>query len=225
MASVASMVRSYVDSLGRDVIFATKQLLHCGGRNAIDHALSRLVGQKHVTRLAAGVFVVLSSAEVPSASEIAHKKADAFNKRIFESKVADIVQWTFLTNGCRSSFRSIHGRVFFKTASPRRFCRQESAVSPGQHLRLIGSTSSAERRPEHHSRRPAVQATPSCKTYKIALSLDVYSSGRSRLVQSSESIHRPKPVKRTMLRNRGLAYFRPASSPSDPMNRTNCLRS
>jgi hypothetical protein len=181
VASVASKVRSYIDNLGSNVVFATKELLHCGGRNAVDHALSRFVGKKLITRLAAGVFVVLISAEVPTAAEIAQKKADVFHKKIIESKITHTGEWTFLTNGCRSSFRSIHGRVYFKTVSLRRIQgdrSREEAISLALGLRSF----SPKRTASGQSNAPVARTTlePSYRPSKIALSVDLCtSSGRS----------------------------------------------
>jgi hypothetical protein len=121
MYSTASMVRAKVEYFGPDIVFTTRDILECGKRTAVDHALSRLVKSGVIRRLAAGVFIaVVATAPDPSAEEIAGAKAAAFRKHIYvkETVLVDSQPvYRFRTDGCRSSFKSIHGRLFFVPVS------------------------------------------------------------------------------------------------------------
>jgi hypothetical protein len=117
MASAASRVRNQIRNFGAGVVFTTRQLLKLGTRNAVDHTLSRLVRQKIIRRVAAGVFILVAAAShTPSADEIAIAKAAAFNRRILGQKTVQEGTMSiriYEIDGCRSSFKSIHGRLFF----------------------------------------------------------------------------------------------------------------
>ncbi len=111
----AKSIKSFImNSAGQ--LFTSSQVLHLGSRNAVDKALGRFVKLGLIKRLANGVFVKADS-EQKSASiiQIMKAKASAFKKVIFECG-----QQVFHTDGCRSAFGSIHGRLFFKTTCPRK---------------------------------------------------------------------------------------------------------
>lgn len=116
MPSTASRVRKLLSEIGENVVFTTRHFLKCGTRSGVDHALSRMVNKQQLTRLAAGVFVLATAANgIPPESEIAGAKAQAFGKRILVQTASD----TFRTDGCRSSFVSVHGRLYFVPVSSR----------------------------------------------------------------------------------------------------------
>lgn len=114
MPSVAAKVRNLVHSFG-EIAFSTAQVLSCGKRNAVDIELSRLVKQRVLKRLASGVFVLnIVSGELPSAREIARVKAKRFGKELVLGTSSTKGDNCFHTNGCRTTFRSIHGQIRFK---------------------------------------------------------------------------------------------------------------
>lgn len=126
MSSAAAKVRNYIKSLDSGTTFTTSHVLKYGSRDAVDNALRRAVRKGLLRRLAAGVFISALNEHNPSAFEIANAKAAAFGKHIStpetvrtESQYAN----KFLTDGCKSSFNSIHGRLFFSPASPQRLRR------------------------------------------------------------------------------------------------------
>jgi hypothetical protein len=130
MSSASSRIRNQIKSLGPGVVFATKQLLCLGTRAAVDHALCRLVGAGAIKRLAAGVFIaVATAAQDPGADEIARVKAAAFNRRIFAQKTVNIGSQTirkYEIDGCRSSFKSVHGRLFFVPVTAKRLAESQN---------------------------------------------------------------------------------------------------
>ncbi|MBX9724647.1 MAG: hypothetical protein K2X81_24800 [Candidatus Obscuribacterales bacterium] len=123
MPSVASRVREFANNIADNVMFTTSQLLEFGSRNAIDIQLCRMVQSGVIKRLAAGVFIKPAANKlIPSACEIAKTKAERFGKIIAQRlnllKPDELV--IFYTDGCRSSFRSVHGRLYFKHQAPRK---------------------------------------------------------------------------------------------------------
>lgn len=128
--STASNIRRHIEGRATNAIFTSKQILRqlCVSRDAVDSMLSRLVKKKVVIRLAAGVFVLATGmTQAPQASEIAAAKAEAFGKRVLNSTHPTATpqenETEFLTDGCRTSFNSIHGRLQFKTVSMRKLKR------------------------------------------------------------------------------------------------------
>lgn len=124
MCSTASKVLTQIKDFGSDVVFTTRQLLPCGTRAAVDHALSRLVSKNVIRRLAVGVFIAVAAVtQSPSIYDIASAKAIAFRKRIFDQKtilVESRLVHSFSTDSCKSSFNTVLGRIFFIPASTTR---------------------------------------------------------------------------------------------------------
>lgn len=135
--STAGKIRQFVAQLGADMIFTTESLLRFGTRNAVDLTASRLVKAGMILRLAAGVFVVAGQlSQMPSALSIAEAKAGAFEKVIYAplstSRDCEESSTEFLTSGCRTSFQSVHGRLYFKPASLRQLKQTQDAGCSGQ---------------------------------------------------------------------------------------------
>lgn len=130
MSSTAEKVRSLALSFARNVVFTTGQLLTCGSRNAVDIELCRLVKAGTIKRLASGVFAnVSSNSEGPGVLEIARAKAQRFGKRLIEDAQASTMQ--FCSDGCKTAFASVYGRIYFKAVSPGFFLKasQKAAVN------------------------------------------------------------------------------------------------
>ena len=118
--SVAAAVRSRIKSIGRGVAFTVKHFLDLGEKNPIYIELFRQVRSCAIKRLARGEYIVPDQdLELPSALELATLKAERFGKQIAPQIGAENNnEVSFITDGCKSSFDSIHGRLFFKHAAP-----------------------------------------------------------------------------------------------------------
>lgn len=129
MSTGAAGVRAFVDQLPNDAIFSRKQLVReFGSRGVVDNVLQRLCSENEIARVATGIYQKRAGASrLPSAREIIELRASAFGKQIIESEDSSTDCETFRTNGCRSSFRSIHGRLYFK---PMNQGRPQSAGLP-----------------------------------------------------------------------------------------------
>ncbi len=118
MSSIAARVREFVKSIGTEHAFTRARVLECGAPNAVDIELCRLVKNGVLKRLALGVFMLACNAEsfCPSMAELARIKAERFGKQIFDkAKNACVPESnTYFTDGCRSSFKSVHGIVKLK---------------------------------------------------------------------------------------------------------------
>lgn len=117
--------------------FATRELLACGPRNAIDQALSRMVKQGRLERLTRGVFwVPYVGIAKPSLQEIILVKARAFGKKILthgkdackELRLTDDgnIEMTFATDGNSSNFLVDDTRIYFKKTTMPRMMAGES---------------------------------------------------------------------------------------------------
>lgn len=138
MPSIAAKVLDLITGFG-EVAFSTAQVLSCGNRNAVDIALCRLVKKRVITRLAAGIFVVNSDSGVlPSPGEIARAKASRFDKKLVEGRSGPQSAFCYFTDGCRSSFQTIYGRICFRHRSPSKrksHHAHSEAVTNSQQLR------------------------------------------------------------------------------------------
>jgi hypothetical protein len=76
-----SRILRHVAGVRLDVVFTTRDCLNYGTRAAVDKALSRLVKQQILIRIAWGVFIRAGS-KVPDIEVIASVKAKAFGKEI-----------------------------------------------------------------------------------------------------------------------------------------------
>lgn len=137
MMSTAARVRAIVLNFARNVVFTTGELLACGTRNAVDIELCRLVKSGAIKRLAAGVFANLSSvSEPPGIVEVARAKAQRFGKRIMCDTLSSETVNEFLTDGCTSSFASMHGRIYFWHHAPKSF-HNSALVAPSPGVRSL----------------------------------------------------------------------------------------
>jgi hypothetical protein len=111
--SGAKRIWQFINNVGANCIFASRELLHLCSRSTIDNTFSRLVKQGKLERLAAGIFIVAGgSGESPPVQAIVAVKARAFSKRAHANttgnpeKTEKEKQEVFLTDGCKGSFRS-----------------------------------------------------------------------------------------------------------------------
>ncbi|MFA7340591.1 MAG: DUF6088 family protein [Candidatus Obscuribacterales bacterium] len=137
--SCVEQIIGLIESLAKGVLFATKDCLNFGLRNAVDKALSRLVKIGYIMRIARGVFVRPDSPLIVyDVRDIAAFKAAVFNKTI-ATHGADLAhrfglvdeaskEAVFYVGGCSSSFDSIVQRVYFKRASAKRIAAGEKTV-------------------------------------------------------------------------------------------------
>lgn len=124
---ITTYIRQFVHQLPLEQIFSTRECLNFGSRGAVDQALSRLVRQKEIVRLARGLFV-RAQEFLPSAIEVCRAKARAFGKEIAidgqnaasEFKLSERRPDTFLVSGCSSSFAYFGGRIEMKNASAKK---------------------------------------------------------------------------------------------------------
>ena len=108
-------------------IFTTRHMLIYGNRSAVDSALSRLVSEGYIYRLARGVFVRDLSGK-PTLAQIVEAKLNAFGGKIavhginilssFDLAKKDA--YTFAKNGSSSSFDTIRGRAILKNQCARK---------------------------------------------------------------------------------------------------------
>ena len=132
--STAHRIKKEIDFLPRDQIFTTQELLHLGGRNAIDAELYRLVKAKAISRLARGVFIKADATrKAITTLKVAEAKAKAFGKTIClygETAVHKLGlskslsnktnRETFYTSGATSSFKFADKTIQFISASPKK---------------------------------------------------------------------------------------------------------
>lgn len=118
MESAAGSVKSHMQNSDGEVV-SSQDLVRYGPRSAIDSAIRHLIRKKIIMRVASGAFVLRDGLrELPSAQQIIEAKARAFGKTVVPAASNDSKE--FWTDGCRSSFNSIHGRLKFRTRSPRK---------------------------------------------------------------------------------------------------------
>lgn len=135
---ISAQVRWHISRLSDGELFATRDLLSYGPRDAIDKVIQRMIKQNVIVRLARGVFMktlyVNGKLYLPQLVEIATTKASAFAKQIY-THGRDLAQLfnilpsgnpspTFATSGCSSKFRCRSAdfnktTVHFKGTSPR----------------------------------------------------------------------------------------------------------
>ncbi len=80
------LIRRHISSLAPGEIVTTRQFMNYGTRSAVDQALLKLVKMKEIDRLSSGVFVDSYKRRPEyTAEEILQAKADAFDKKRFET--------------------------------------------------------------------------------------------------------------------------------------------
>jgi hypothetical protein len=139
---ITAWIRNHVGQLKKEQLFTTRDMLSYGKRSAVDSALSRMVKNGEIVRLAWGVFVRADHPAVESITdrEIATEKADAFGKRLMLLQrdvavdqglpVKPNHQVVFEVDGRSSKFRLLHkGRdVVLKGTSARKMLLGDQAV-------------------------------------------------------------------------------------------------
>ncbi len=139
MPSVAAKISAFASNITENVMFTTGQLLHLGNRNSIDIQLCRMVKSGVIKRLASGVFMKPSAKHaVPTAGEIAKIKAERFGKIIGDRLPAKATsKAVFYTNGCKSSFKSIQGRLYFKQRAIRNLKHNTAATPQNERIQSV----------------------------------------------------------------------------------------
>jgi hypothetical protein len=121
-------IRRHINSIPPTEIFTTRHMLIYGLRKTIDSALSRMVANKFIYRLARGVFVKNHSGN-PNLEQIVQAKVKAFSGKIaiHAKKILSLfylarenADFTFAKDGSSSSFGTIRGRAFIKNQCARK---------------------------------------------------------------------------------------------------------
>jgi len=130
-------VRAYIENLCTN-LFTRRQLIAVDGRRGVvDNVLARLLVESVIERVATGVYSLRKNQiRTPTAADIAHLRVKAFGKQVV-LKIGDDQfnadhsnSRSFYTNGCRTSFMSIHGRIVLKAIAPRYCQKSPQADSP-----------------------------------------------------------------------------------------------
>lgn len=80
----SASIRRYIYGLPHGKLFTTRECLRFGRRSAVDQCLYRMVKNGFILRIARGVFLLNELPTViPSLTQIARTKAEAFGKHIF----------------------------------------------------------------------------------------------------------------------------------------------
>jgi hypothetical protein len=145
----APFIKRHIRRLPSRELFSTRDMLIYGTRTAVDSALSRMVKEGFIQRLARGIFVRDASGN-PTAEDIAIAKAKAFKVQLrlipeyflkklgitFESHCA-----TYARSGHSCSFGTIKGRIAFRAYGPRKMNLLETVVGQAVFaLWLVGRT-------------------------------------------------------------------------------------
>lgn len=138
-------LRRDINARKENEIFTTRDMLHHGHRGAIDVALSTMVKQGVIRRLARGVFVKATCRIIFTPAEIAVTKAKAFGKRILCNNHEETVSHlrpakqpnteVFVVEGHSSSFQYGKWRIVMKRAFARKFALGDTLA--GTTLRLL----------------------------------------------------------------------------------------
>jgi hypothetical protein len=130
------LIRRHILRLAPTQIFSTRDMLVYGSRSAVDSALSRLVKDCCITRLARGIFV-RQPPLVPDLEEIAIAKAKAFKVQLrllpeyFLNKLGVPIEGyaaAYARSGHSGSFGTIKGRIAFIGFGPRKMNLLETIV-------------------------------------------------------------------------------------------------
>ncbi len=120
-------INRHLHQLSSTEIFTTRHMLIYGTRSAIDSALSRMVANGQIFRLARGVFVKSLSGK-PTLAQIVEAKLKAFGGKIAvhgmnilsSFYLARKDPYTFAKNGSSRSFETIRGRAILKNQCARK---------------------------------------------------------------------------------------------------------
>jgi hypothetical protein len=88
MGSVISLLRNLTSRMGDGQIFTTRSIIGIGSRPAIDNAISALVKEGAIVRLARGVFAKAPLHQMPAPFVIARIKAESFGREFLEHQEA-----------------------------------------------------------------------------------------------------------------------------------------
>ncbi len=153
--SCAGEIINLIDGLSQGALFATKDCLNFGLRNAVDKALSRLVKIGCIVRVARGVFARGDTDPTCfTVASIAAFKASVYNKVIAthgallcrnfgwsnesnseanskasaQANSEELCETTFYVGGCSSSFESIVQRIHFRRSSAKRISTGDDVI-------------------------------------------------------------------------------------------------
>ena len=136
---ITASIRRFILQLPKNQMFVTRDVLGFGRRSAVDTALSRLVSDGMIERVARGVFV-RAGARLFLPVEVAAIKARAFAKKIAIHPINLAVhlglseyltskETLFATSGVSSSFLFGPKRIEFHHNSPRKMLLGESRAA------------------------------------------------------------------------------------------------
>jgi hypothetical protein len=137
--STTSFIRRYINSLKKNQLFSTRELLSFGPRGAIDQALWLMVKSGFLQRLARGVFVKAGFHPIsPPAEEVAQTKARAFGKQItnhgmvlssqVEPQTDPTNKQVFAVDASTSKFRYGEIIIYLRKTCPRKIALQDTFV-------------------------------------------------------------------------------------------------
>lgn len=147
--AVAARVREHIDDLPDDCMFATRELLFIGKRNAIDMELHKLVKTGVLRRITRGVFKKnIPGLKMPEIEEVAEFKATAFKKKFARHGVSAALQiqllkeydcreneFLFYTSGSSSRLKFGKYTIRYVSACPRKMSLPDT--DPGDLLKAI----------------------------------------------------------------------------------------
>lgn len=135
--SAKTNIRAFIESLDKDTIITTRDLLGFGTRRAVDNAVSDLVKRGEIVRIMPGVFSLPGSQRKVSLKELAIIKAESFGHQISEhtfdlaSEIPDNEVW-FATTGSNSSFKFGSITIKFKPTSRRKIAHALAGLDNGR---------------------------------------------------------------------------------------------
>jgi hypothetical protein len=138
--SIAALIDGKISTVPENTIFSAREMLPFGTSGAVYNHLYRLVKNQKIIRVSRGLYVRLTANFVcPNLEQIVAAKSRAFEKISYmhgrdAAYLLDLManankQTTVSTNGCSSTFASLKGRVFSKTAALRKVRLGDSHLS------------------------------------------------------------------------------------------------
>lgn len=146
--STISSIRTHLRFIGKDDLFATRDVLHCGSRHCVDQALHIMVKNGELVRWANGVFSH-PFASPPRPEEVARIKATTRGDSLTPWPAVPTGDgWervgkgeTFGTTGSTSSFKFGSLRIRFKHTRMRKLASNQGAPpTAGRDCLADGST-------------------------------------------------------------------------------------
>lgn len=124
--SGAAAVRNYISNLSGSLVTRRELIARFESDDAVDKELGRLIARRLVERVAAGVYSVLANRRNrESALAIAEARCRAFGKRLVflndeQTGERQSMRTSYFSDGCSTSFNSVHGRICLKPVAPRK---------------------------------------------------------------------------------------------------------